>query len=216
MISFVRNLLKSTKVHEKYWRERKIDWVESYLSTWNHPHRFMISTVLKTFPWTSLMEVGCGGGANLANFVQTHPNNKQLGGCDVSEDAIAACEKAFKGAFFKVCPADDVMMSDDSCDVILTDMCLIYVGRNKIDKVIGELKRIARHRVVLCEFHSDSWWERIKIKLTTGYNTYDYVKLLEKHGLHDVTRYKIPKEAWPGGLQEKYGYVVVARVPKRK
>lgn len=215
MISYVRNFLKNTKAHQKYWSERKIDWNEAYLSTWNHPHRYMLAAVLKTFQWQSLMEIGCGGGANLANFVQTHPG-KQLGGSDVSADAIAACQKAFQGAFFKHCPADNVMMSDNSCDVVLSDMLLIYINPREIDKVVGEMKRIARQRLVLCEFHSESWWERFKLKLTTGYNMYDYVKLLQRNGLHDVTRYKIPKEAWPGGVQEKHGYIIVAKVPRRK
>lgn len=189
------------------------------MSTWNHPHRFVISTVLKTFDWYSLLEVGVGGGANLANIIVSHNvangNPKQLGGIDINPDAIEHCNKAFQGAFFKVCPMTDLMMSDDSVDVILTDMALFYAGRD-IHKVIKEMYRVARNRVVLCEFHSESLWERLKIKFTSGYNAYDYVKLLEKHGFYDVIRYKIPPETWPGGLQEKVGYIIVAKVPRRK
>lgn len=216
MLSYVRNLLKTTASHERYWRERKVNWKTAYFDTWNHPHRFMISNILKTFHWMSLLEVGCGAGANLANIVMSHPKNKQLGGTDVNPEAIEYAQQAFQGAFFKVCPVDDIMMSDSSVDVILTDMTLIYVDPRKIDDVIEELKRIARIRLVLCEFHCESWLQRILIRMKTGYNAYDYVKLLEKHGLHDVVRYKIPSEAWPGGLQESHGYVVVAKIPRRK
>lgn len=217
MKSYVRNLFKSTADHARYWRERKIDWRTSYYDTWNHPHRQLISFVLKTFDWRSLFEVGVGGGANLAQLVMSHGPNKQLGGSDVSEDAIAFCNQALKGAFFKVCPATDLMMSDSSVDVVLSDMALIYLDSKDIDKALLEMKRVARTRVVLCEFHSESMWERLKIKVTTGYNVYDYVKRLQKLGFYDVIRYKIPKEGWPGGgLQEKVGYVVVAKVPRRK
>lgn len=216
MISYVRKLFRSTNEHARYWRERKIDWSQAYLSTWNHPHRFMIRSVLKTFDWLSLLEVGCGAGANLMNLIQGG-SMKQLGGIDVSADAIKLCEETFKGAFFKVGSVEDMLMSDSSCDVVLSDMTLIYIGPRKIDKVVEEMKRVARLKLVLCEFHIPSLWERLWVKMTTGYNAYDYVTLLEKHGLHDVIRYKIPPEAWPGGgLQEKYGYIIVAKVPRRK
>lgn len=216
MISYARNLLKGTEENKRYWSERKIDWKTAYLDTAAHPHRFMISSILKTFDWNSLLEVGCGAGANLFNIINTHPKGKQLGGVDVSDDALAVCNQTFQGAFFKKCSVEDIMMSDSSVDVILSDMTLIYISPKRIDVVIEELKRVARARVVLCEFHIASWWERIIFRIKTGYNAYDYVKLLEKHGLYDVTRYKIPKEAWPGGLQEKVGYVIVAKVPRRK
>lgn len=216
MISYVRNLFKSTGDHAKYWRERQIDWKTQYLDTWNHPHRQFLSYVLKTFDWRSLLEVGCGGGANLAQINQTHGVHKQIGGTDVSESAIAFCSGVFKGGFFKTCPADDLMMSDSSVDVILTDMALIYLDRKGIHKALEEIKRVARARVVLCEFHSESLWERIKVKATSGYNVHNYTKLLEKHGFYDVIRYKIPANAWPGGLQEKIGYVILAKVPRRK
>lgn len=212
---YVRNAFKSSRAHTRYWAERKIDWKVQYFDTWDHPHRYLISQVLKTFHWNSLLEVGCGAGANLANIVVNHPN-KQLGGTDISTDAIATAEKVFQGAFFKVCPMDDIMMSDDSVDVILTDMALIYADRKTMNKTLREFMRIARTRIVLCEFHSDSLWERIKTKVMTGYNVYNYVQLLEKHGFYDVTRYKIPARAWPGGLQEKIGYIIVAKVPRRK
>lgn len=216
MISYARNLLKSSADHAKYWRERKIDWKTAYYDTWNHPHRQFLSYILKTFAWHSLLEVGCGAGANLAQLVMSHGQEKQLGGTDISESAIAFASGAFQGAFFKACPANDLMMSDSSVDVVISDMALIYVDSRGIGKVLEEFKRVARTRIVLCEFHTESLWERLKVKATTGYNAYNYTSLLEKHGFYDIVRYKIPKNAWPGGLQEKIGYVIVAKVPRRK
>lgn len=213
-LPFWRNY--TTSQWSSWWQNRKIDWGESYLSTWNHPHRHMITSVLKTFEWQSLLEVGCGAGANLMNIIKCI-GKKQLGGIDINADAIEMAQKSFNGAFFKVSSVEDMMMSDSSVDVVLSDMTLIYVGPRKINKVIKEIKRVARLRVVLCEFHMESWFQRIMMRLKSGYNAYDYVKLLEKHGFHDVIRYKIPKEAWPGGgWQEKCGYVITAKVPRRK
>jgi hypothetical protein len=70
---------RTTSTHKKYWADRKIDWDEHYLKTWDHPHRFVITAFLGTFDWLSLIEVGVGGGANLINILKRFPN-RQLGG----------------------------------------------------------------------------------------------------------------------------------------
>lgn len=213
-LPFFRNYTSSQ--WEGWWRDRKIDWAASYLSTWDHPHRRLLVSVLKRTPWLSLLEIGCGPGANLAAIVQAMPG-KQLGGVDINPEAIELAQKTFQGAFFKVCPAHDVMMSDSSCDVVLTDMTLIYYGPRQVHKVIEEMRRVARSHVVLCEFHSESFWSRLSLRLRTGYHAHNYRKLLTKHGFYDVMIIKVPAEAWPGSdAQQRFRYILLAKVPKRK
>lgn len=208
-------LLRTTERWKRYWRDRKIDWKVRYFN-WDHPHRFLISAALTRFNWLSLMEVGMGAGANLANILQ-HFKGKQLGGIDINADAIDFARKNFTGALLKVNSVEDIMFSDSSTDVVLSDMCLIYLGPRRIDKAISEIKRIARNYVVLCEFHHTSWFQRFWLKITEGYNAYDYRKLLEKHGFYNIEIYKIPTEYWEGGKpQETFGYITIARVPHRK
>ena len=206
--------IRSTNKWKEYWEQRKIDWKESY-QNWDHPHRFLITNILKSLPWLSLIEIGVGGGANLMNILRG-TQGKQVGGIDVSQDAIDLCNKTFKGGLFKVNSADDIMLSDKATDVVLSDMCLIYVDPWQIDRYIKEIKRITRKYVVLCEFHSTSWWNRVALRINSGYNAYDYKKLLTKHGFYDIIIYKIPEEAWPGGQPQKtFAYIIVATVPKR-
>lgn len=207
-------LFKTTEQHKKYWQERKIDW-KSHYQNWDHPHRFLISHILGSIPWYSLIEIGCAAGANLMNIVQQFPG-RQIGGIDLNPDAIAQAEKTFQGALLKVGSGDNIMMSDNSTDVTLTDMTLIYVSRRDIDRYVKELKRVSRNYVVLCEFDSKSWWSRLKLKLSTGYNAHDYERILKKWGFYDIVKYKIPPELWEGGEPQKtFGYIIVARVPKR-
>lgn len=203
---------KTSKTHKKYWQERKIDWNEHYTATWNHPHRFMISNILKNLSWHSLFEIGCASGPNLINILKHFPN-VIVGGSDISADAIEEAKKSFNGASLKVGGVEDIMMSDNSIDIILSDMTLIYVS--DINKALKEMKRVARNYVVLCELHSTSWFDRIKMRFTSGYYVYNYKKLLTKHGFHDITLIKIPTEVWDGVPQKPYGYIIVARVPKR-
>lgn len=207
-------ILNSTKKWAEWWQKRKIDWDKSYLQTWNHPHRALTIGILKTFNWISLLEIGCGAGANLVSIVKNF-EHKQIGGVDINADAIETARNTLKGAILKVGPGDDVMMSDKSADVILTDMFLIYVGPRQIHKYIKEIKRLSRSHVILCEFHEKSFWKRLWIRYNSGYFIYDYHKLLEKHGFYDIISYKIPKDLWPGGLQEKIGYIIKAKTPQR-
>ena len=207
---------RTTQKHRDWWEKRKIDWNEAYLKTWQHPHRYAISAVLSEMDWFSLMEIGCGAGANLVNLVHSFPG-RQLGGVDVNQDAIDMANKALTNAHLQVGRGDDLMISDDATDVVLTDMYLIYVAPKDIKKHLTEILRIARTYVVFCEFHSSSWWERFKIRWQSGYHVHDYVKLLEEMGFYNVQRYRLTPELWPGGgYQEKVGYIITAKVPKIK
>lgn len=202
--------MKTTEQHKKYWSERKIDWNQSYLSTWNHPHRELIVWALHKFKWMSLWEVGCGPGPNLVRIINTF-KNIQLGGSDINADAIALAQKTFNGGRFQVESVEDMLLSDKSVDMMLSDAALIYIDPKKINKAMNEIRRITRVGVVLCEFHCDNWLKRLWFRWKTGYNSYNYYTLLEKHGFYDIQIYKIPKEIWPGFPWETMGHIITAR-----
>lgn len=208
------NIFKSTEEHKKYWKNRKIDWKISYLDTWDHPHRKVLVYMLSRIPWISLVEIGCGSGANLKQIIKTLPN-KQLGGIDINKDAINLAKETFKGGLFFICSADNIMMSDKSTDILLSDMTLIYVDNWNIKKYLKEIKRITRKYVVLCEFHHSNWFMRIWLKWTSGYNAYNWKKLLQDNDFYDIIEYKLSEEDWPGGNPQKtFGSIFVAKVPK--
>lgn len=206
-------LFNSTKRWVTWWSKRKIDWNEHYMNP-NHPHRALIVEVLKRIGWFSLIEVGCAAGANLVAIVKNIPN-KQVGGVDVNPDAIEFAKTQLTNTILKVNPADNIILSDQSLDVILSDMTMIYISPFKIKRHLKEFSRLARNYVVLCELHSESWWDRLVIKWKEGYNVFDWKRLLEKNDYFDIQLYKIPPEMWPDSdLQQKYGYIIVARTPK--
>lgn len=205
---------KTSNQHARWWANRKIDWDAHYLQTWNHPHRELIVQVLKSLGgWVSLWEVGCGPGPNLVKITKEMPGH-QLGGSDINPDAIELARKTFVGAKFNVNPIDDVLLSDGSVDIVLSDAALIYVGPRKIRGAIKEIVRIARNHVVLCEFHGGTWWSRFWLRVRNGYNAYDYKKLLEEAGCYDIQVGKIPKEYWEGFPWQPWGYIIIAKVTK--
>ena len=208
------NLFKTTKHYSNWWSARKADWKTSYLDTYDHPHRKLIVNVLRDLPWLSLLEIGCNAGPNLVAIIKAMPG-RQVGGIDVNPEAIELAEKTLHNGFFSVGSADNMMMSDKSVDVILSDMTLIYVDRLSIDKYVKEMTRVARNYVVLCEFHSKSWWNRFALRFNMGYKAYDWPKLLEKHGYYDVLTYKLKPEDWDGHEPQKtFAHIVLAKVPQ--
>lgn len=199
----------STKQNAKYWANRSYGW-EEYFKTLNHPHRDFITEVLKKFNWISLFEIGCGSGPNLANIAR-NIGGRQLGGVDINKEAIEICKRNFVGGQFRVGSGDNIMMSDQSTDVVLTDMFLIYVDPTKIDTYLKEIRRITRKIVVLCEYHHTSWWKRQKLRVFSGRHSYNYKKKLEKLGFYDISVIKMP--IFEDDNEQSYRHCVVARCP---
>lgn len=205
------NFLTSNR--SRFWKKRKIDWEKDYLSTWTHPHRQLIVWALSGFPWASLWEVGCGPGANLVRIVK-ELKDRQVGGSDINADAIEVAKKTFVGGKFRVGPAWDILLSNSSTDVVLSDAALIYLDPWTIKKALKEMARVARNYVVLCEFHGTNWLDRWILRLKTGYNAYDYEKLLNEVGCYDVRIIKIPPAYWDGFPWQPWGHIIIARVAK--
>jgi len=205
--------LKTTKQWIKYWSNRKLTFDEYAISDWNHPHRYVISAILKNIPFISLMDIGCKNGANLMNILKTL-GNKQIGGVDVNKNNVELLEKRFRGGVFKKNTGDDIMLSDKAVDIVLSDMSLIYVGPTKIKKYLREFKRIGRNYVLLCELHSDNPWERLWLRLTKGIYIYNYKKILKSMGFYGILTHKLRPEEWQGLPHTKYAYIFLAKIPK--
>jgi len=212
--------MRSTITNEKFWKERKIDWVQSYLSLWNHPHRHDIARTLAGLKWNSLLEVGCASGPNLLHLVNKFPG-KDIGGIDVNPDAIAVAKKVLEAhkdkmpshfVFAEVMNGDAIFIGDKATDVILTDMTLIYVDPQSIKRYLKEFRRVARGHVVFYEFYSPKWWERWNLS-RKGYWTHNYPKLLKKLGYDDIIIKKLPPTSWPESeVHQKFGYIIQATI----
>lgn len=202
--------MKTSKSHLNYWKDRKIDWKKEYFDTHGHPHRELILKALSYMRFQSVLEIGCGAGANLLRILFAFPGT-QVGGFDISPDAIKTAKENLPKAYhLDTSPAHDLFISSKSTDVIITDACLIYMGPIMIHRVIKEIKRVARGHIVFCEFHSPSFLDRIKLYWKTGYFAHNYLKLLKHHGFYDIQIRKIPPKFWPGTPWEQYGHIITA------
>ena len=199
----IKGLFKTTNWQRKYWKNRKINWEESYMTP-EHPHRQLIIDALKGFGFfKSVLEVGCASGANIYKIKQNF-SYVDVGGIDWNADAIETAKKFLpRATVLQVGEAQDIYISSGGADIILSDMCLIYLSKKDFKKALREFKRVARVGVVLCEFHRVSWLERIAVKVLTGYNAYDYKKELKEAGFHQIEIKQMTPKDWPDTEKEK-------------
>jgi len=81
--------------NDKIWQRKKIDWIKHY---WNldHPMRKEIIRIIGNHPrFRSVLEIGCGAGANLFNIKKAFKDTA-VAGCDINEDAIKTAKEQFK------------------------------------------------------------------------------------------------------------------------
>ena len=252
-----------TQSNENYWKDRQISWVDHYWSP-DHSHRKEIIKILKKFPVRSVLEIGCGAGANLFNIKREFPEIK-VAGCDISEDAIRTAKEQFgqiqvmedspknvaysehpaqaekkamgdifinnphlEDVEFKVGSADALPFHGDSFDLVLTDAFLIYIGPDKIERILREIRRVGYNKFMFVEFHSTKLWERLFMRYNIRGNpywikklnsnkfqkrssktyVYDYGKLLEEDNFKYIRIMKMSKEMWPGKTWERFGHIV--------
>ena len=197
----ILGILKTTKHFRNYWKERKIDWHQSYFNP-DHPHRQVIVDSLRRFVFKSVLEVGCGAGANLYKIKKAFPWS-DVGGMDWNAEAITEAKKMMPGiGVLQVGEAHDIYISDKGTDILMSDMCLIYLDNKHFKKVMKEAKRVARNGVLFCEFHEPNWFKRIAIKFSTGYNAYDYGRELKRAGFYDIEIKKLTTQDWPDTEKE--------------
>ena len=219
------NIFKTTKQNEEWWRGRRIDWVSHYWSP-DHPHRDVLINILKTQPPRSVLEIGCGAGANLYRIKKAFPDCRVCG-CDINADAIATAESMFRREFpkehfekhsidwvsdidFRVGDITAVPFHGEYFDLVLTDACLIYIGPDKIERALRELRRLSYDKFMMCEFNSSSWFKRVALRLASNYYAYDYLKLLSDKHFKYIKLTKITKDLWDGPPWSVYGYFITS------
>lgn len=201
----------TTKQHSEWWKRRKVVW-ENEIKTFKHPHRLFICNFLNMIQWNTLLEVGMGGGANLALISQVFKGRK-LCGTEINKEALEFVNTKFKGLDARECPVTDIFMSDKGVEVVLTDMVLIYVGPNKIMKALRELKRVSRDYIILCEFHHTNWFKRQWLRIRQGYHSYNYKTLLERLDFYDVQVVKLTKDHWPDAKHnQEFRNIIIAKI----
>ena len=213
----IKELFIGTRAWEEEWAgvhlTKRNDWggegsdvIQSYRDSIVHPHRQVLIDKTCEFSPGKILEIGCNCGPNLYLLAQ-HLPTAQLYGIDVNPMAIEIgsqwfSESGINNISLNVGKADDLgQFPDNSFDVVFTDALLIFVGPDKIEKVIEEMFRVARKGLLLTEWHIFEHEHHAKNSLGIrqhGMWKRDYTALLKKYSSPErVTITKITEDIWP-------------------
>jgi len=152
--------LGTNKSDELSWKFRHFfdkNWAKSYVSdvAIKHPHRkLLVDEISKLYPFKKVLEIGSASGANLYLLAKKFSEAKFYG-VDVSYNAINEGKKFFekkniKNVFLKNLTASQLeSFEDKSMDIVFSDASIIYVGKDKINKVFEEIFRITK-KLLFC------------------------------------------------------------------
>ena len=210
-----------TKLQEWIWKTRHIfrsnKWTQECIETRNHPRRHILIEKISSFaPITSIMEIGCSSGANLYLLAKKY-SDANLYGVDINTKAVKEGNTYFKqqgipNVNLFVHRADRLtQFANKSVDVIFTDATLMYIGLDKIKRVINEMKRISCKGLIFSEWHCEDnsrgylWYD--------GHWIYNFKTLLAEYfPTDDVKISKHPEGIWNDEGWRKFGSIVEVRV----
>jgi len=217
-----------TRLKERYWAKRHLrggddwgygndDWVRGYWDSRNHLHRsFLVERISKFFP-SSILEIGCNCGPNLYLLAQKFPR-AEIVGVDINPLAVQKGNEWFvregiSNVRLLVGKADELSnFQDKSIDILFTDAMLMYIGPNKIMKVMKEMARIARRALILVEWHyfeSAGGDPRGLGVYYCGAWKRDYVMLLRQFAREErIAMTKITEDIWPDRNWSEVGAII--------
>ncbi len=210
-ISMLKVKILGTRVIEKKWQRNKKNRDFSNL---NYPHRqFLIKRISNFQPFGKILEIGCDYGPNLYLLAKKFPRVK-FTGIDINPLAIKEGRKWFEkegltNIELLVGKADELSkFLDKSFDIVFTDAVLMYIGQDKIKKLITETARIAKMVLIFIEWHLPDKRKEL-YDSHIGVWKRDYLNLFKKYFLQEkINISKIPKELWPDENWQKFGYII--------
>jgi hypothetical protein len=210
-----------TKLPEWIWKTQHLfkgrRWIQEYLGSVDHPRRrLLIEKVSLSAPFETALEIGCSMGVNLYLLAQEFPAAR-LYGIDISSQAIREGKKWLERTHVRNVElfngkADNLRwFGDKSMDVVFTHATLMYIGIDKINKVMREMSRTARKSLIFYEWELDS--------LPKGYQWYDghwiysYQTLLARHfSSHNIRVSRLPSDLWIDENWRKFGSIIEVKL----
>jgi len=229
-LSFIHlmELLFGTKVREREWARRHLrkcsdwgneegDWIKGYWDSRNHSHRnFLIERICKFSP-SSILEIGCNCGPNLYLLAKKFPD-AEIRGIDINPMAVQKGNELFasegiSNVKLSVGKADDLgEFQDKTFDIVFTDAVLIYIGPDKIKKVIQEMLHVVRRALIVVEQHY--FESRNEDPHGLGVYRYgrwirDYIGLLKQFVPEEhISITRITEDIWPDEKWKEMGAII--------
>lgn len=213
-----RHTSKNSDWNHVQHRGEKDEWIKGYWDSISHSHRSLLLEKLSNHSPKSALEIGCNCGPNLYLLARKLPDI-EIRGVDINRRAIQKGNELLASAGISnvklsTGKADNLeQFQDKSFDIIFTDAVLIYIGRDKIKRVVQEMLRVARRALVFVEWHSFGAPDK-KDPHGLGFYRFgcwerDYVALLRQFIPEEqISITKINEDIWPGQIWKDRGAII--------
>jgi SAM-dependent methyltransferase len=170
----------------------------------------LTETIADSYPFSSLLEVGCAYGQNFHSLAEEFSDVRFVG-VDVEATRIREGQALLERRGFSSVTllqgdgADLSQFADKSFDIVVTCACLLCVGPDKIDRVLSEMLRVCRKRLLLLEQHeslnpegeSSPCCKSLRRTDGTNYWVWDFEGLFKKVAAGtNITVTPIPSPRW--------------------
>lgn len=235
--SDLKAALFGTSLQEKAWRNRHLrkgsdwgktqalddEWVVGYWNSRDHSHRpFLIERIAGHAPIQSILEVGSNCGPNLYLLAKKFPKARIVG-IDINPVAVKRGNELFAqegitNVRILEGRADQLRdFQDRGFDVVFTDAVLMYIGPDKIRRVVEDMLRISCKALLLLEWNSgpDKKDPRGLGRYCGGKWKRDYGALLRQFVREDQVRItKLPEDLWPDKNWQQLGACIEATMTR--
>lgn len=209
--SFGRFLEEWRWRRKKHFKEDFNSWFRQSVA---EPHRELLAERVLIGRPASVLEFGCYAGQNL-HVISGRDANVVLMGVDINREAVEAGRSLFRREsrnsvqLLTVGEQSLSTIKSGSYDVVMTDATLMYFGPSLIAGVLSELIRIARHGLVLSEWHASGKGETAQSHFVFGQWVHDYETLLRSMvPTSQVSVNPYPKECWGDANWWTYGNLI--------
>jgi SAM-dependent methyltransferase len=160
---------------------------------------------LSNYQFDTLLEIGCGSGANLIRIRQNY-KDLSIFGIDYNNKAIDYFNNKFSN--LKIFASSmDLFNLKGKFDIILTDACLMYHNKKSLDIIVSKINDIANKAIILCEWHDNNGSFTFNGHWVHNYK--DFYKDCEIH--------KLGSEYYAGDIGwEKYGNIMEVNLERKR
>lgn len=194
--SFLNRILQNTRHPEGFWGRmmlRSMNILHAPLAEW-------AMRMVEWQPGWTVLDVGCGGGANIARMLELCPDGK-VHGVDISEESVLfACKRnrRWTGSRCFIRQGDVCRLPYDGGQFdVVTAFETVYFWQD-LPTSFGEVRRVLRPGgmfLICCEVcnpDNNMWTNRIEHMRV--YSPDELKALLHDAGFTDVNVYQRPKE----------------------
>ncbi len=216
---FTRHLIEKSYVGPtinslfwRFWRPSVLVSDGFDIQSSDYPHRATLVSLLKELPVAeSLLDVGCGFGANIININRLLPK-LNIVGLDINPRMLEQLKSFITQNSLKNIRVQKhnlisrLPFDDNSVDIIIADAVLMFIPNSKIDFVLSEFVRVSKQAIIIHDFCDK---KALKSSYCGGRWVHNYFERLAK--ISDGANISERRTQFTGPTWSKFGAFIIIK-----